>query len=368
MLNLSKCLIAMVLLGTGIAVSNAHAAKEYQAIVSPSPNPDESDPQLFWRYRKIKVHASREGDQTSPVVLIKGEFRKKGWGLFWNRQWLVKQGSNTTNFIFRVPLTGPKTQVVLKAVGPSQKKDIILFVNFSEFADFRKTYPKDGFAQRKRFNLFVSMGPSFINYQEQNVPDISLIGLTAKLSLGYLLAPPRWDLAFNTFITALPISQTTVYYDPSTSLFSTTASASTVKVSARFLGINGRVGYSLPFVKAPWKLSLMAGWYFTTMIVTENAFGFKNMAGPQFFPVLSRAFAGGSSLLVYAKYSPIIGLPFGNRELAAGAGYVLPLKNGHPMTFNLDYANVSFALPGEDGVSTTAVASTSISFSVGYGF
>ncbi|MGE0616375.1 MAG: hypothetical protein AB7P04_12115, partial [Bacteriovoracia bacterium] len=237
--------------------------------------------------------------------------------------------------------------------------------------------PKEIVIRQKRFNFYLSLGPTYVFYQEDSVPAFHYTALTTKISLSYFLFPPRWDLAFNAFITALSLSQTDLNVDPrpeeqrgsaaGTSRFYSSPNANTIKPTVRFLGVNGRIGYAFPFVSPPWKLSLHAGWYLATMLVSSSVMGYRNMVGPQIFPMISRTFSGGSTMFLYAKFSPILGLTFSNREIATGLGYLVMLKNGHPVTFNLDYANLYFRFSSVNLPAPVTVQSNSLSFSLGYG-
>lgn len=188
-----------------------------------------------------------------------------------------------------------------------------------------------------------SLGVTSVHYKEGDT-NYSAIALTGKISTRYALSP-RWDLGGSMYLTLMPLKQT-----PSDN-------------TARFLGVNARIGYSPKIIPSPWRLSLLTGLYYTRMFVSNDAFGFTDMVGPQLFPVLARLFSTGDSAMIYLKFSPVTNqlslLSFSNRELAAGFTFARLMKNGHALTFSLDYANMSL-----DFTTLKAITNT-LTFSVG---
>ena len=251
-------------------------------------------------------------------------------------------------FLIELPISKDLIKANLMAVSSlgEQEKEV-----FGVYFKNLKGYGKEAILKPTRRNFFsAGLSASLISYQETEVDDYSENALTAKLSYSYLLIPPAWDLAASCYFTLLPLR-------------------SSNGIIARFLGLNFRVGYILPFIKSPWQMHVLAGMYYTTMFVTTNSFGFRNLAGPQFFPVITRAFKNGSSMTGYFKFSPISSgfaiRSFSNRELAFGLSYALALPNKHPLSFSLDVANVHFKLDRYLGITYD---SSSISFGAGYGF
>lgn len=321
----------------------------------PSDNPLETLGGLQWTDTNLKVLVDMKDGVPMPFVQLRGRLQRDGWGLFYGKTWLLKASSTSREFQFRVNLTGEETVVLVGGAGPNRKTQrIIVRVAFKDFSKFGGAQA----ASRARFRLVAAIGPSYVTYQETTGPfsaNFNTIILTAKLTARYELAPKKWDIGFNTYYSLLQL--TNGYTDKN--------------VKTRFLGVNLRLGYTFP-TQGKWSFGLNTGWYYTTMFVTSDTFGFRNMAGPQLYPLLIGQLSGGKVLSFYAKYSPIIGLGFGNREIAGGMGYSIPLKNGHPIIFNLDYANVSFDIIGQQTASgeriDTAIRSSSISLSAGYGF
>lgn len=228
-----------------------------------------------------------------------------------------------------------------------------------------------GERKARRHIVTVSIGPSTLNYSEVYgrtlTRTLNQVSLTLKAAYNYLLAPPNWDLGINAYITALPLT-------------STSTGTSSANETARFVGANARLGYSIPFIKEPWKLSILAGWYYTTTIVSNNAMGYQNLMGPQIFPTIRRVLKSGDAVFAYFKYAPITSdglfefLGPNSREIAAGFGWVHPMKNGTPLSISFDFASLGFTIPTRVStidagiVSTTGTfQNTSYSLSVGIG-
>lgn len=202
---------------------------------------------------------------------------------------------------------------------------------------------------KKLGNLTGSLGFSKISYTQSRISDYSSWVVTLKGMFQRQLPRPNWDFAVGGYFTLLPLK------------------TNIPGIMAQFLGLNLRIGYSVPGIIEPWKLNLMGGWYYTTMIVTNNYMGFHNLAGPQLFPVLRRSF-GKSSAFGYFKYSPVTNglslsfLPISNREIAFGGGWSTSLPNRNSFSLMLDVANLSMT------IKSWKITSSSVSLSAGYGF
>jgi hypothetical protein len=201
-------------------------------------------------------------------------------------------------------------------------------------------------AEVKRTFHFPSLGFTAIEYFEGSRVRHLQTALTVKYAVNYLLSK-SWDLGGNIFYTALPLT-----------------AARSDDVRARYLGVNMRAAWIVPWVGMPWRLSIAPGLYYTTMYVTANKFGFKHMAGPQLFPVLRRNFPLNRSAMLYFKYSPIYDrtrITFGGREFAGGGSWTMPYTPNHPLSFHLDFSNLNLLLGGKLRIiSTSLTLSTSL--------
>jgi hypothetical protein len=196
--------------------------------------------------------------------------------------------------------------------------------------------------------VIVSLGYSSIEYRETGHRDYSMTALTAKAAYQRALGARGWGASASGYLTALPLGR------------------NRADSTMRFLGLNLRFGYTVPGVRAPWKLSLNTGLYYTTTLVTNNAFGFTNMFGPQLYPTLQRLVGRKDVVGAYLKFSPMMdGLSFfglANRELAAGLSWTRPLPRERFLSASVDYA--AFRLD----YSRINIQSNSFSLSLGYGW
>jgi hypothetical protein len=202
---------------------------------------------------------------------------------------------------------------------------------------------------RTKSYLYCSLGVSGVTYRQDDVPDLSLMAATVKLSFQRSIIQPNWDFGANAFVTALPLT------------------SNRPGVTARFLGANLRFGYAPSFIHDPWRLSLLTGFSYSRMFVSGDVFGFDNLLYPQIYPTIRRRLAGGSAIFAYLKYVPLAGflkLSLADRELAAGVGWQLPIASGEtPLIWSLDYSDLRLS-----GVAESRSRTQSLSLSLGIGF
>jgi len=232
--------------------------------------------------------------------------------------------------------------------GPfSQKKELIISTN-EITSESEKAFQK-GKSFRGTFTISPSLGVTSLSYSETLEKDYSALLLTGKVSAGYRFSE-KWDTAANTYFTILPVT------------------ASDKSSVIRFLGINFRLGYQIALSKTAY-LDIMPGWYLTTTFTTSNAFGFKNMNGPQIFPVLKYKLGTNIGAYNYFKYSPVMygfGMPtFKSKEIATGFGIIIPSSKigGWPLSIAIDYAKLDINF-----FDLIYIQSNSISLSLGVSF
>lgn len=282
-------------------------------------------------------------DGTRAFVRLEGVYSRQNSVLLWGEKVATRTDERgSQSFVLEVPLTGDLTSVRLFAVdlvGNVENEEAIVSV-----PDLQARLARSRTVEPSRYQVSVAVGYSVCSYRETLVPDFSQTALTAKASLGYVLAPPRWDLGISGYFTALPLT------------------ANRADASLRFLGVNLRAGYALPAVAEPWRLAIMAGLYYTTTFVTGDAFGFQNMAGPQIFPVLRRSVDSRNSVSAYFKYSPILSgvVPsFSSSEIASGASWSRLLSGGGNVSVSIDVARLGINIGGVlDIVSNSATIGT----------
>jgi hypothetical protein len=154
-----------------------------------------------------------------------------------------------------------------------------------------------------------SLGATYISYRETNIPDLAQTALTGTVSYRKLVG--RWDFGANAYLTLVPLTKTAG------------------SGGARFLGVNARGGYLLT-PRGRWRASLMGGVFYTTMLVSGSAFGYRNLAWRQVYPTVTRL-SGRHAWSAYVKISPLssgLSLSLASRELAGGAGWTRALGSG----------------------------------------
>lgn len=169
------------------------------------------------------------------------------------------------------------------------------------------------------------LGASYLSYQETRVADLTLISAQARLGYSRQWAR-RWDFA----------AQAT------STLFHFYKSSHKDK-SIHLITANVRTGYLLPFVKYPNQLSLMGGFAYQRLFVSNHAFGFKNLLYPQIYPTFSRFFSNRGLGYAYLRYVPLsksFKINFREREIGMGSGYQFPSNStGSYWSVGFDYSS-----------------------------
>jgi len=301
-------------------------------------------PGLIWSTQSPELEMDKDanGEQYFYVTLS-GQFTESNASVLWNTIRIIQSQQNVpVEFSQKIKVFREKTQISIESIDAKGKLHSQVIQIRVPQLDLRKQI-----LMQKLFFVSASMGYSLITYEEQNNVNVSISALTAKLSLAYQIDPGKWDVALSGYGTALQLG-------------------SSHPATTRFIGVNLRLGRFFSQPASPWSWGILAGGYYTTMIVSDDLFGFKNMTGPQLFPVLRYQVNKESSVSGYAKYSPILSaeglLPFSQRELAFGMSYQRALSSTSSLSFSLDLADLQLE------ISTVAVSSRSLSASVGINF
>ncbi|MEK6579872.1 MAG: hypothetical protein AABZ55_11650 [Bdellovibrionota bacterium] len=297
---------------------------------------------LTWGLPKFELQETRE--ELRIFASLDGLFTQEDSNLLYDNQ-LIKLGPNG-EFNFKALLSGPKTTIVVTIIdvlGAVSTQDVeISYPLWQNKWDEFKRY------KGKKHFISASTGLSILNYRESFQQNFSQKAITLKLSYNHFIFPPNWELGG------------TAYYTLASLL------SDQPGVGMRFLGVNSRLGYALPFVKLPWRATIMAGFYYTTTFVTGNQFGFENLMGPQIFPVVKRLIGSRDSLGAYFKFSPVGKgfslLTFSNREVAFGLNLTRSFNRGKSASLSVDLASLDLVIDGIRLISNSA------SFSIGYGW
>lgn len=203
---------------------------------------------------------------------------------------------------------------------------------------------RESSGSKNKWGLAAALGPTYIIFN-QNPGAIALtqLALTAKL-FGTYQVGKKWTLGLGAFGTVISLMNS-----PAT------------LPSARFIGINARVGYLFDKPLGGIRWSLSAGWYYTGMMVQNQAYGISAVMGPQIYVF---GLTLNQKMFFYLKYAPIsttFGFPsFKSNEIAAGGGYRLSgpsEKAPWQVTVDLSYLKIG------DTVSTTTYDITWMTFS-----
>ena len=296
-----------------------------EVLIHDDPRHPESTKKISWDEDDTKVVIRNFGKSAESRLLLKGRIKKENaekWRVLWNS--ITFDVNSKGDFSAELPFdTGFKT-LDLIVVGPRGEVEY----HFYQVALKALESPDLKFNQKLDKRLFFSTGVGFsqLHYTQADadVPDYRSTVVTVKASANYFLAPPTWDIGFTGFFNIASITKS----DP---------------VDVRFIGLNLRLGYLFPQVQAPWRLSVYGGWYYSTMIASNDAFGFKNISGPQLFPVLRRTLNNGHAISSYVKFSPVSSslgfLSLSNNETAFGLSYMIPTE-AHNYSISFDYARL----------------------------
>ena len=275
-------------------------------------------------------------------VYLNGNFQRPGWRLICGKRKLdlkEKKGEDPY-FVIKFQTNRAKNVIYMTALGPKGEKEKEAFEVLISSKIIK-------FKEEKSLGLNLGVGATFLQYAQTGKAAYKAIMLSPKISFFYYISK-YWDFGANSYMNVMPMW------------------ANNKKLTVRFLGINGRLGIKPQFIKQPWQMSIMLGAYYMTMFVTNNSFGFSNLLGPQFFPVLRKTLNDNNSIFFYFKYSPILAnwkfRPQGNREIAVGTGWIIPIGQEKTLSFSLDYSNLKLV------IQTITAKSQSVSFGVGYGF
>lgn len=299
---------------------------------------------LKYRKKKIRIRVDRDPGKFKPFIVFRGRYKGSPISFLQKDRNTVlvdaKKREKPYRLRFKIPLSGRVTKYKLYAVNArGQIRTEELNIVFDEY-DNLKNQHKD----KKRWSLSAGFGPTIIRYSQTKASSYSAISLTGKMSFRFGLTQ-NVDLGLSTFANLVTVSE------------------NIEGAEARFVGINGRIGYAFGF---PLRLSINGGIYYLSMFTNTTQFGFDTVIGPQLYPFLSYSFAGGSMWWMYGKFSPVTNnfsiLNLSNREVATGTGINIPLTKAVRMNFSVNASNLQLEIQG------VSINSTTLSVDAGIGF
>lgn len=309
-------------------------------------------------------------DAKKRQVHVKGTFQRPEWILITGSKVLVsteaaEAGKRGFELDLDVPPGGALLQ--LMAVGPTGDTESAQFTIAGPAAPPEKpeAKPEEKKEEKpeekgpeitqlatdpsKHFPWTLGLSATRINYAQDASFTFSEWALTARAGYTHVFASQRWEMGLTGFGTLLP--------------FGASVPAGFTSLALRFYGLNARLGYRFAQSESGWAGTLQGGAYFTTTSSTGSAaFGFRNLAGPQFFPTITKLIVGSSPSLIgaYFKFSPVSQnlslLRLSNREIAMGAFWRKSLRNGHPIAVAVDWSNLKLS----DAVTSISVTTFGI--------
>ncbi|MBC7398120.1 MAG: hypothetical protein H7333_11815 [Bdellovibrionales bacterium] len=283
---------------------------------------------------------------------LTGTFKNRGTTSILAPDKIVINPAKDGSFSFRVRMFGEATSFDLTEVdslGGVKTENIQIYapspIKLSTKEVQIESAPKAGIKADKtipKASKYV-FTPGFsltrISYQEssslKDTIRFSESALTLKGSIVYIPTHSQWSYGLSAYFTALPVGE------------------SIPNVSVRFLGINARAGFLFPTIRDPWRVNLMVGYYFTTMLVSaldaDLAFGYRNISGPQIFPTVMRLLKNDRDISGYLKFSPISAsfslLSLSSNEIAFGLAYGFKLPNAHRASVSFDLSRIILDIP-----------------------
>jgi hypothetical protein len=299
---------------------------------------------LSWNPNSIQIVSAPLGTELRWYAQLQGNFARSDWSLIHEATPLSPDPSNGF-FEVRIPVLGTAAEARITAVGPLgevEEEDLRI-----QIPDFKHNQDDGEVSRPKTLFPNTNLGVTSVAYSETTRADYSALALTARASVLYLIAPPRWEVALAGFGTLTWLSQS-------------------APDSLRFFGMSLRGGYVLPLEGTRWRVSFLTGLYYTTTFVPADRFGFRNMLGPQLYPNFRYTLNAESSLSGYIKFSPVSGegialLPASNYEFAVGSGYLRDLPGGRTWGVQLDLAQVQLEF------SLVKIVSRTLTLGVSYG-
>lgn len=321
-------------------------AKEEAILLPKRPNENAIE-NLVLDYGNVTLGMDKQEELLKPYYILSGTFRRKNWILLDTQKRAIPV-SKQFKFRLKINIKNETSSFRLFAVGPTGEiESQVVRVQIKELEEF---YQKHGRPKPEKIPLTKEEKPppspfhfslgsnltraSYIEKLQERPSSYQAILLTLKASASFKLLE-NFDLGIGGFYSALPLRKST-------------------SATGHFLGLNFRGGFWIPLWKGAWNLGVLGGYYFTTMMVNSFDFGYRDVGGPQLFPVLRRKFNNNSYVSFYFKYSPVSNrlqlLKLTSREIAGGMAYGFPNSSISP---TLDIAHLSLDLPQLDNFKAT---------------
>ena len=199
--------------------------------------------------------------------------------------------------------------------------------------------------QAETSSIGVGLSGALMNYEDNAGVKFQQFGIAGKLSYSkFLTSNRRHVAAANIYRTFLPLS------------------GNDNGLRLNLLGMNLRYGYFLG-QSAGWRFWLYGGYFYSTTTSPSGRIGFRNLLGPQVYPMASRQLSRRDSIFTYFKFAPLYGLgDLSSREMAYGVSYTYRPLTGLSMSLSLDHSQITL----NAGQAEIRLGSTVLGYSVGF--
>lgn len=339
--------------GYGAEAYVSKSGSPWVAKLVPADRLNEGIPGFEWSRATLEgLDVKSIGTPSEPrgVVRVSGNFGDIRSTLLIGKKILVHAMGEERGFHEDLEIKGPETRIRLLSVDAYGKvKFENATIHFDRWPKFAARGRESEKKERKSV-IVPSLGLTHLTYKQSLVQDLAQTSLTFKVAYNTSLSSAsKWELGLTGFGTVIPLS------------------SNLQGVSLRTLGLNARVGRPVLGLSSPWRLRFFGGGYYTTTTAQGENFGYSNLFGLQFYPVLSRVLNNGNMASVYLKYAAIndearIFSKLSNREIAAGFSYLFMKGSLSRISLSLDWAQL------QARVQTWDISAMSTSLSIGYSF
>ncbi len=314
---------------------------------------------ITWKKEPHVITVKSIKGKATYVTQLNGSFNDKKHSSLLIDSVPVPVGKDGT-FSFDFPLSTKDTSTpisIVDSLGNIQKEKIIVkFIQPVAQAPAKVAatpVPVAARVERSNYSTTVGASLTLINYEQTSLAPFREYAVTGKAAVTYSVPASRLSYSGSIFFTGVPFGTT-----------------SPDQVTLSFFGFNARVGYELPWLRRPWKLSIMGGLYFTS----ANARGGSSLdtnlgysvSGIQGLMTLNRSFRRGDSIGIYTKFAPLSdGISFNpaSSEIAVGLAYnFVPNVMGRGFGVSTDYSKTQLTIGALNAKTST------LSFGANYHF
>jgi hypothetical protein len=176
-----------------------------------------------------------------------------------------------------------------------------------------------------------ALGASSVTYRETGISDLHISAVNVSVTMGY------------------NFGQVFAEGHAGITAFSVTTNNPTTDV--HFVNANADLGVRLLPRGSAVQISLLGGAYVRSMLVTNNAFGFPAMVGPELYPRLSVRVGRAGAIEAYARFAPVMNgmtlMPVTNREISGGIAWRAPTgAQGISYRVGVEYSDLHLNVQG----------------------